>query len=373
MPTRENTAPLKASNNKNFSLGVIEGFYGTPWNKDIRKSYFSWFLDNGYSFYIYAPKNDPHLRRQWFQEFSPDYLQELIDLREEAHKHNVRFGIGFTPLNAVNEGSNILNKVKAQAKAIFNTIKPDILAILFDDLKITSQNIGASQNAIIKAILEEGGDNTHIISCPSFYSFDPILEKIFGAMPEGYFQEFTAGLLKELDLFWTGDLVMSTGYSEEGLKRAQDILGKKPFIWDNYPVNDGRKTSGHIYLNPAESRKAVLTHSCGLAVNPMKEALLNKIPLGAFSKTLFETDITEERRTEIYQECLFKECGNTLGSFILKEAPNFSKTDLAEISEDEITSLIKKLQNITGDREIINEYCDFLKGKYAFDPACLTG
>ena len=54
-----------------FSYGLIEGFYGKPWTWDDRDGCVSFLCENGYRFYIYAPKTDPYLREKWDQDWVP--------------------------------------------------------------------------------------------------------------------------------------------------------------------------------------------------------------------------------------------------------------------------------------------------------------
>jgi hyaluronoglucosaminidase len=49
----------------NFSRGIIEGFFGRPWSWQTRQTYASFLKQNNYQYYIYAPKADRYLRRQW--------------------------------------------------------------------------------------------------------------------------------------------------------------------------------------------------------------------------------------------------------------------------------------------------------------------
>ena len=63
----------------NAYAGVIEGFYGIPlWDRESRLSYPSWLRDHGFSFYIYAPKNDVFLRKQWSDDW-PESEMRLFD------------------------------------------------------------------------------------------------------------------------------------------------------------------------------------------------------------------------------------------------------------------------------------------------------
>ena len=56
------------------TLGVIEGFYGKPYLPQSRKTLISLLSKKDYSYYIYAPKNDDSLRKNWIRPFNKDEL-----------------------------------------------------------------------------------------------------------------------------------------------------------------------------------------------------------------------------------------------------------------------------------------------------------
>ncbi|MEM8563363.1 MAG: beta-N-acetylglucosaminidase domain-containing protein, partial [Pseudomonadota bacterium] len=45
--------------------GVVEGFYGRPWSFQTRTDYAQFIADLGLNTYLYCPKSDPYLRKQW--------------------------------------------------------------------------------------------------------------------------------------------------------------------------------------------------------------------------------------------------------------------------------------------------------------------
>ena len=53
----------------NINAGVIEGFFGRPWDWRARQGTIDFLRDNGYQFYVYAPKADAFLRRRWREPF----------------------------------------------------------------------------------------------------------------------------------------------------------------------------------------------------------------------------------------------------------------------------------------------------------------
>lgn len=45
--------------------GVIEGFYGRPWTHEQRLGLIEFIGARGMNTFVYAPKDDPLVRREW--------------------------------------------------------------------------------------------------------------------------------------------------------------------------------------------------------------------------------------------------------------------------------------------------------------------
>ena len=126
-----------------------------------------------------------------------------------------------------------------------------------------------------------------LLFCPTYYSDDPVLESALGPMPARYLEELGKGLDAEIGIFWTGPRICSREYTAEHLERVAARLGRKPFLWDNYPVNDGPRMCRHLHLRAASGRPAALREwTSGLAANPMNQPELSKIPLLTLRESL---------------------------------------------------------------------------------------
>jgi hypothetical protein len=56
-------------------------------------------------------------------------------------------------------------------------------------------------------------------------------------------------------------------------------MRRKPFLWDNYPVNDGPRMSPHLHLRAFTGRPAAIgDHLSGHAINTASQAVLSRIP-----------------------------------------------------------------------------------------------
>ena len=52
--------------------GIVEGFYGKPWNFDIRVDMLKFCGEYNLNSYIYAPKDDPYHRDKWREPYPDD-------------------------------------------------------------------------------------------------------------------------------------------------------------------------------------------------------------------------------------------------------------------------------------------------------------
>src|SRR5690606_28972912 len=100
-----------------------------------------------------------------------------------------------------------------------------------------------------------------------------------GARPDGYLERLAAGLDESIHIFWTGPEVCSREISGAHLERVAEQIGRLPFLWDNYPVNDGQRMSQYLHLRgftgrPASNAGLIAAHGVNAALQPT----LNRIP-----------------------------------------------------------------------------------------------
>ncbi|PUA30345.1 MAG: hyaluronidase [Cellvibrio sp. 79] len=357
--------------NKNHTtpLGVIEGFFGKHWNWDARSAYARFLALHKFNFYIYAPKSDKHLRKHWQYDWPTDEKNRLQQLRESYRIENIDFGIGLSPheiyLDASRDQRDLLTKRIQQ----INTLAPDILCILFDDMRGDIPGLAQIQIDIAHQAAHVSTAKK-IIFCPTYYSFDPVLEKVFGTMPENYWQTFAKNLDRNIDMFWTGEKVCSVNYPQSHLDQVTALLGRKPFLWDNYPVNDGAVKSNLLQLRAVDQSHALLDGEiAGHALNPMNQAWLSQIPLASLPIAYQQKNNYDPN--DILEKICIALCGEKLATELFIDIALFQDSGLKNLTDAEKKSLQEKYSDFSGShyaREII----DWLKGEYQFDPACLT-
>jgi hyaluronoglucosaminidase len=259
-------------------LGIIEGFYGRPWSWSERAETVAYLQPHGYRFYLYCPKADPYLRRQWQDEYPHEQLAELRKLAEHCSRLGVRFGVGLTPYDAHAGFAGPLREALSRKLEMLDDVGIRDLGILFDDMRGDLPELAERQVEIVEwAAARTRADR--IIVCPSYYTEDPVLDRVFGDRPPAYLETLGASLDPAIQIFWTGEEVCSRELSPGHLADVAERIRRKPFLWDNYPVNDGQRMSQYLHLRAFTGRPAAnAEYVAGHGVNPALQPTLSRIP-----------------------------------------------------------------------------------------------
>ena len=341
-------------------LGIIEGFYGKPWSWDARHETITALAPYGYRFYLYAPKFDPYLRRKWQEPYPPNLTTRLKALSEHCKQNGVRFGVGLTPYELFNNfDSTSKEALNTKLRFFDEDLRIDDLAILFDDMQGDVPDLAKNQIEIVEWAAART-KATRVIVCPSYYSDDPVLDRVFGARPENYAEDMGAALDESIEIFWTGEEVISRQYSRGHLERVTEQLGRKPFLWDNYPVNDGQRMSQYLHLRgftgrPASNEDSISAHG----VNPALQPTLNRIPCITLSESYRLGDSYQ------YSESFHHACTDVLGDS-LGERVREDLLTLQDIGLDRLGEKEKMLrERYTGvDHPGAREIIEWLDGAY---------
>jgi hypothetical protein len=261
-----------------MDLSIIEGYFGPAWNWRERTETMRALSAHGYRRFIYAPKADPFLRRRWRERHPAAELQQIADFAVSCRAVGVRFGIGLTPFEAhLGDEADALAALAAKLR-VLDAIGIDDLALLFDDMKGDLPDLAARQVRMTEFCAARMQASA-LIMCPSYYSDDPILDRVFGARPPHYLADLGRGLDPAIGIFWTGSKVCATEFDIADMERIGLEMRRKPFLWDNYPVNDGPRMSKRLHLKAFTGRPAGLVNVCaGHAINPALQPVLSRIP-----------------------------------------------------------------------------------------------
>ena len=357
--------------NKNCTqtLGTIEGFFGKSWSWELRYQHLKFLAQHAYNFYIYAPKSDSYLRRHWQCDWDSATKNRLQNFAHQCKALHLEFGIGLSPLEIYLNPSRDQRQKLTERIFQLNQLSPDVLCILFDDMRGDIPKLAQLQIDMVHQAADISTAK-RIIFCPTYYSYDPILEKVFGQMPDNYWNLIATALDKKIDVFWTGEKLCSPSYSQEHLHSVTELLGRKPFLWDNYPVNDGAVKSQKLHLRAFPREHSHLDSLlAGHAVNPMNQAWLSQIPMASLPQAYaLSTDYDPEA---ILEKNLIQLCGDLLANELIQDIPLFQDAGLSQFTDTTKQQFIAKYSCYLPN-PYAQEIIDWLQGVYVFDPACLT-
>ena len=351
-----------------MNSGVIEGFFGKPWAWPARRSVIDCLRDCGYQFYIYAPKGDPFLRRRWREPLPEETLRHLAELVAHGTAGGVSVGIGLTPFEIhLSYDTAARTALRSKVRQV-NEVGAHRLCILFDDMRGDFDGLANIQAAVVADICS-WSTAQHFIVCPTYYSYDSRLATVFGPPPPTYLRDLGTLVDPCVDVFWTGEKVISQGCSAEHLRKVAMDLQRKPFIWDNSLSNDSKIRSNHLYLDPAAGGwKLAGELVAGVAINPMNQAYLSKIALCRFRQLLATEPAAKVTSIE---DCATELCGPVVATHLQEDAAIMRETGLEQMAPEIRHGLMARYE-----AEISSPYAQevaaWLRHVYAFDPQCLT-
>ncbi|MDP1028167.1 beta-N-acetylglucosaminidase domain-containing protein [Sphingomonas sp. KR1UV-12] len=259
-------------------LGIVEGFFGPRWSWAERTAVIDHLAPSGYRFYHYAPKADAHLRRDWRTPHPEAEARAIAAFADHCRARGVRFGIGLTPFELHADFDAAGRGALAERLASLDALGLDDLAILFDDMRGDVPEL-AERQAAITAFCAERTRATRLFMCPTYYSDDRVLDRVFGARPADYLQTLGRLLDPAIRVYWTGEEVCAREITPGHLRDVAERLGRPVCLWDNYPVNDGPRMSDHLHLRAFTGRSAAnAAWLSGHAINPALQPLLGCIP-----------------------------------------------------------------------------------------------
>lgn len=262
-------------------VGIVEGFYGRPWSHEDRISMIRFLGEHGFDQYCYAPKDDPYHRKKWREPYPPADFAKLTELVRACQKYRVTFVFAISPGLDIEYGSAQEFDLLMEKLRRVHEVGVHAFALFFDDVPSSFPHASdlkrfasfAAAHADLAnrmyAKLKEWNPQNSLVVCPTEY-YHP------DSTP--YLRELGETLHAEIPIVWTGMGVTSQFITPEDLLRIRASIKRKPFLWDNYPVND--YDAGHLYLGPVRGRTPVLSlNLSGYWANPMNEAEASKIPL----------------------------------------------------------------------------------------------
>ena len=272
--------------------GIVEGFFGPLWSMAHRRRLFAFGAAQGMNTYLYAPKDDPYHRKLWRRPYPEAQWRELLRLIKAAQTHGIDFVYGFHPGEGLYFGDDRAVGILLRKARRFYDAGVRTFAVLFDDIpsQLTDpRDRRAFKNSLARA---EGTWMAKIIAaqpaswsavewwiCPSYYSEDVLLERMFGQFEPNFFETLTPYLPPDIPCFWTGRSVVSKTITLAHVQRIARKIQRPLLLWDNYPVND-LSMQDELHIGPLTGRDPRLPQAVyGYLNNPMLQEELSFIPL----------------------------------------------------------------------------------------------
>ena len=351
-----------------LELGLIEGYFGRNWSWADRKYVVATLAGAGYTFFHYAPKVEALLRRRWRDPFADSALRALADFAGLCRSHGVRFGMGLTPFDALRSFGTAERRDLRAKLGQLRSLGLDDLLVMFDDLRGDVPDVALRQAEIVGECTAENVA-ARVFMVPSYYSDDPVLDRVFGPRPIGYLRDLGANLGADVAIYWTGEEICSREYSPGHLNQVADELGRKVALWDNYPVNDGSRKAGFLNLRAFTGRPASLagyvTHH---AVNPLSQPRLGCIPALTLSASYRLGDRYCYGRA--FRDAASMTVGPEMADMLLVDLALLQDVGL-EAMGDHRARLVTRYRGV--DHPAAAEIVDWLEGGYAIgDEVVLT-
>lgn len=345
-------------------IGVVEGFFGPAWPEVDRLSYAPFIAQTGGGFYIYAPKQDPYLRKKWREPWSEDYLASLRSKAEHFHKHGVTFGVGLSPFGLGKTLSQTDRELLRIKLLQLQDLGVELLGLFFDDMP-SDEDLAATQIKCVEEVRKHFSGE--LVFCPSYYTFDPILDKVFGQRPANYLEDIAAGIPLDVELAWTGPKVISPSIDVAHMQEVKKLLKRAPYLWENIFANDGPKNCKFLKMKPFSGREAgVAELASAFAFNMMNQPQLSKI-LFLASRYVLENDFSSDAA---FEQAIDHTCTPSFASFLREHRTLFLESGLDQITTEQTAQLVVTLATMSDAAAV--EVKSWLSGAYVVGSECLT-
>ena len=281
----------------------MEGFYGVPWTQQDRLDILRFEGAHGMNVYYYAPKNDPYHRRLWREPYPSTEGKRLGELVETATRNMVDFCFAISPGQTIAYSNEQDFQVLVDKLASVGKLGVSCFALFLDDVpqalenpqdKLQFKTLAQAHifltNKLYRRLKEQSASNRLVLT-PTTYTSE------WGS--RDYIKELGAGVDPQVSIVWTGPKVFSPTITVEQAREWGGFLGRKPLLWDNYPVNDA--APWNRFLGPLIGRGANLPSELrGLFSNPMNQARASMIPLETVADYLWNSAAYDPAQSETH-------------------------------------------------------------------------
>ena len=277
--------------------GIVEGFYGNPWTHEQRLELLGFMASRGLNTFVYTPKDDPLVRRNWRAPYEGRQLRRLNELVNRALSTGVTFVFCLSPglsMRYSDEGD--LDALSSKLASV-EALGVEAFGLLFDDIPRDLQHhedrgafdtLADAHVSVANRVVDRLGQRARLLVCPTVSS---------GYGTEEYVSVLGAGLEPGIDIFWTGRAACSPSLDVGDAAVFERAARRPATYWDNYPVNDG-SMGFELHIGPYRGRDPHLfRHAFGVVANGMELYEASKIPFATIADYLAAPETYDPERS----------------------------------------------------------------------------
>lgn len=271
--------------------GVIEGFYGNPWSREQRLDLVEFIAARGMNTFVYAPKDDPLVRRDWRIAYGGQDLERLAELIDRCRRRDVAFVYCLSPGLSIRYANPVdvdalcakFDAVAALGVTSFGLLLDDIpLELQHTDDRAAFGDLVEAHIALVGRVADHLGPGIGLVVCPTVY---------WGHGDEGYITRLGQGIDPRVDLFWTGRAICSATLDLADAATFARAAARPATYWDNYPVNDVAMTH-ELHVGPYRGRDPHLWRfATGVIANGMELYESSKIAFATIADYLSAPEV----------------------------------------------------------------------------------
>jgi len=290
----ESMLPCTFTDYPDFKIrGIIEGYYGPPWEDSSRLKILDFLEDWKFNAYFYGPKDDAFHRERWKDSYDNDSLKKLKLMVKQSAERALDFWYTLGPglsmkYSSEQDISDLLNKFIQLAELgirHFGLLFDDIPEELqhSEDQKVFSDLPEAHitvSNRIYKELTSLFSDLKFVV-CPTQYH---------GKGNEYYISRLGDDLDPRIEIFWTGPEICSRTLSLDNTSLLARQIHRPVLFWDNYPVND-LEMAQELHIGPYRERDIHLFRaSSGIVANGMEHPESSRIAFHTIGAYLWSAE-----------------------------------------------------------------------------------
>jgi hyaluronoglucosaminidase len=318
--------------------GIIEGFYGEPWSHEQRLDIISFIADRGMNTFVYSPKDDPLVRRDWRVAYSGEALGRLAGLVEACDRRDIRFIYCVSPGLSI-EYSSPADLVSLTEKiASVASLGVTRFGLLLDDIPLELQHesdraayadLVTAHIDLVSKVYESLAAGGSLIVCPTVYC---------GYGDEEYLSRLGRSVDPRIDLFWTGREICSATIDLADAAAFARSTARPATYWDNYPVNDVAMTH-ELHVGPYQGRdRHLFRFATGVIANGMELFESSKIAFATIADYLADPEAYDSELS--WRRAIDLVAGEADGEAYALFADNVRTSCLSEVDAPSVSAAL---------------------------------